>query len=231
MNPKQFGEDIEFSTAWIHIFADNVEADFPAAADRQAKRPQFSTVQIGLNAIDGEPAETKPTAYSINPCVDGCNRQKPLRRAPGLALRGAGGYPFDGHQSLLNQVDARQRPRKRVKVDDPAERLPTSGFPGSVSRNTRERSVRRHKDEHCALRILTPQTERLSAGVWDEHREIAARIQRERGEEPVIRENTVNRQSDLRFSTRGEGTSSLFELMKPRQMRFGVSKQHPTSFS
>src|SRR5271165_6086770 len=53
---------------------------------------------------------------------------------------------------------------------------------------------------------------------------------RERCEKPVIRKNAVHRQSDLRFSTRGEGTSSLFELMKPRQMRFGVSEQHATSF-
>ena len=74
MNPEHFGEYIEFSTAWIHIFADNIEADFPAAADRQAKRAQFSIVQIALNAIDGEPAEAKPTAYGINPCVYGGNR-------------------------------------------------------------------------------------------------------------------------------------------------------------
>ena len=115
MHPKQIGKNIEFPAAWIRILADNVEADFPAAADRQAKRAQFSTVQMGLNAIDGEPAETKPTANSINPCVYSGNRQKPLSRTPWLTLCGASSYAFDGYHRLLNQVDVGQRPREGVK--------------------------------------------------------------------------------------------------------------------
>lgn len=115
MNPEQFGEDLEFLAAEIHIFADNIEADFPAATNRQAERAQFSGVQIKLNAIDGEPSETKAAANSIDPSLDGGDRQKPLRRAPGLALCRGSGYTLDGHQRLLNQVDARQRSPERVK--------------------------------------------------------------------------------------------------------------------
>ena len=114
-NPQQFGEDIEFSAAGSHIFADNVEADFPAAANRQAKRAQFSIVQMGLNAIDGEPAEAKAAENSINPCVYGGDRQKPLSRTPWLALCIASSYTFDGDHGLLNQVDAGHRPREGVK--------------------------------------------------------------------------------------------------------------------
>ena len=49
---------------------------------------------------------------------------------------------------------------------------------------------------------------------------------RKGGKEPLIRENTIDRQPNLRLSARRERDSSLLELMKSRQMGFSIGQQY-----